>query len=653
MTNFKFTCAFNQNALFVRKAALIAVAGLAALTVGCTTVPQPIPKAEVAARVAADRKQMYADQEPLSGPLSFSDVAARAIKYNLDYRMRMMDGALSQSLLEVSRWDMLPKLLVNAGYSQRSNDNASRSLTIEPNTLGPFHSTSQERGHRLAGAEFSWNVLDLAVSYYRSKQMADQVLVAQERQRKVVQNILQDTRVAYWRALGAQRMSAQLDQLLVRTESALERARQIEKQGLWPQAQSLAYQMALLDATSAIQTRRQELELARLELAALMNLAPGTQFVLAEDKQMALPAAPNGFGELEELALNQRPELREEDYKKRISANDIRRQIASTLPGLSLDFGAQNDSNKYLLNNSWVDSGVRLSTNLFRLASIPSILRAGEAQESVDTTRRMAQAMAILTQVRVASVRYGLALSELKQVSESADVAGRLATLAKSSTAAKADSVLEQTRAEARAMLYDYQRYVAYASAQAAWGRLYNTLGLDVIPAEGASLKEISSTIDKSMREWQGLTFRVASNDDAPLPAVRVAVDHSVTGPNVASIKEGVALALERHQVKVSQDSSSDAKEARLLTVNWKIETKTDSNPQATVDMVLLNADGTVAKRGSFTTAILNDMTQDRIRMFVQAAVDANISAIVDGLRISPVKEIAKATTVDEATSVK
>ena len=110
--------------------------------------------------------------------------------------------------------------------------------------------------------------------------------------------------------------------------------------------------------------------------------------------------------------MNSRPELREEDYRKRVSASEIRRALASTLPAVSFDVGANYDSNKFLLNNAWVESGIRVSLNLFRLAAIPAIKRQGEVQEQVDDTRRMAQAMAILTQVRVAALRYGLARGE-------------------------------------------------------------------------------------------------------------------------------------------------------------------------------------------------------------------------------------------------
>ena len=170
---------------------------------------------------------------------------------------------------------------------------------------------------------------------------ADQVLVAEERKRKALQNIVQDVRTAYWRALGAQRLMAQMDTLMGKSKIALARARQIEQQGLLPQSQALAYQRALLDSTVLLQVRRQDLELAKTELAALMNLAPGTDFKLADSSEPALPPMPNNMEQLEEMALNQRPELREEDYKKRISASDARRALISTLPGLSLDMSKQ------------------------------------------------------------------------------------------------------------------------------------------------------------------------------------------------------------------------------------------------------------------------------------------------------------------------
>ena len=480
----------------------------AALLAGCAITPTPTTDTEVSKRVADDRARMFADQEPVTRPLSYPDVAARALRYNLDYRLRAMEGVLSQGQLDLSRWDMFPRLLLNAGYVARDPVDASRTYQIETGVESTTHQTSTERTRRIASAELSWNLLDFGVSYYRAKQQADQVMIAEERKRKVVQNILADTRNAYWRALGAQRLAGRIDALLERSGASLERAREIETKGLMPQPQVLAYQRALLDAIVLLQARRQELELAKQELAALMNLAPGTAFTLADAPDPGLPALPADLAKLEDVALSRRPELREEDYRARITSDEVRRAIASALPGLSLDAGARYDSNRFLYDNSWVDGGVRLSVNLFRLASIPTIQRANEAQQRVDESRRMAQAMAVMTQVRVASLRYALSMSELRQVALSADVDRRLLNYARSASTARVEGELEVIRNEARALLSEYQRHIAYANAQAAWGRIYNSLGYDVDPpAPQASLADTAAAIERSLSRWDSLTF--------------------------------------------------------------------------------------------------------------------------------------------------
>ena len=82
-------------------------------------------------------------------------------------------------------------------------------------------------------------MLDFGVAYYRTQQKADQMLMAEERRRKVIQNVLQDVRNAYWRALGAQRLIGDVDRLLDRVRGALKAARAAEDQGLMPRQQAL------------------------------------------------------------------------------------------------------------------------------------------------------------------------------------------------------------------------------------------------------------------------------------------------------------------------------------------------------------------------------------------------------------------------------
>ena len=490
----------------------ITVACMPLVLAACGSVsPKPFSQAEIGERVSQDVASMYKDQEVIAAPIDFHEAAARALKYNLDYKLKLMETALSRSLHDVSTYEMLPRLVAGAGYSSRNNDSGGTSVLIEPPrsvSLNP--STSQERSHTMSNLSFSWNALDFGVSYLRAQQKADQVLMAEERRRKVIQNVLQDVRNSYWRAVGAQKLLPRVDGLLERVNTALERAKAIEKQGIMPQAQVLGYQRALLDAVSTLTLRRQDLELAKAELRALMSVEPGVEFTLAEQNELALPRVSVDVEKLERLALEKRPEIMEEWYRKRVTENDIKAAKVLLWPNINLDAGWQYDSNKYLYNSTWFDTGIRVSWNLLKLTQYPALKKAHQAQNDTDDMRRLALSMAVLTQVRVGLQRYNLSLQELKFSEESLGVDKRLLNYAQAAAKSQFDSELEVIRTEARALLGEYQRYAAYSNAQAAWGRVYNSVGLDVLPetVESHDVKTLAVAMKDTMTQWQQTVFQ-------------------------------------------------------------------------------------------------------------------------------------------------
>lgn len=533
---------------------LLAVSAVTLALIGCGSIqPVVFTDDEIKERVAADRLQMYADQEAITTPISFHEATARALKYNLDYKLKLMETALSKSLHDVSTFEMLPAVVASAGYVDRNNDSGGRSIGIEDRVESLRPSTSQERERRLADLTFSWNVLDFGVSYYRAQQKADQVLMAEERRRKVIQNVIQDVRNSYWRALGAQKLLGRVDGLIQRVNHALAHARQIEDQGLMPRQEVLAYQRALLDAINLLTLRRQDLELARAELTALMSIAPGTSFTLADEPEQPLPPVPTNFEMLETMALERRPEIMEEWYRKRVTENDIKAAKILLWPNLNLDAGLHYDSNKYNYNANWVDAGLRLSWNILKLTQWPSLQRAHKHQNETDDMRRMALSMAVLTQVRVGIQRYGLALSELEFAQESLRVDQQLLKYAEAASESRFQSELEVIRAEARALLAEYQRYASYSNAQAAWGRLYNSVGLDVLPEaiEDHDVETIATAIANTTRQWQQEVFGVSAQASGqPVTATPVSMTLPAATP---------AERLEQSAIQVSLRDSAGA----------------------------------------------------------------------------------------------
>jgi outer membrane protein TolC len=110
--------------------------------------------------VEEDRRGMYSDQEPVTRPITFYEAAARALKYNLDYRLKLMESTLSRQLVDVTKHDMLPKLVASAGYTHRSNDSGGVSVGIQDGQISLRPSTSEQRYHRLADLDLTWSTLD-------------------------------------------------------------------------------------------------------------------------------------------------------------------------------------------------------------------------------------------------------------------------------------------------------------------------------------------------------------------------------------------------------------------------------------------------------------------------------------------------------------
>jgi outer membrane protein TolC len=402
----------------------------------------------------------------------------------------------------------------------RSNDAFGVGYT-PAGTITTTPSAASEPKHVFDSLTFSWNVLDFGLSYVRAKQLSDQALIAQERRRKAVQNLTQDVRNAWWRVEAAQRLLPETDALLAELNRTAARAKLIESRKLLPPLQIVAYKRSLLDLEQQISARRQELALARLELAQLLNLRPGTEFaVAAVDRQGAVPPDLTASIEaLEQIAVRNRPELREEGYRSRITDLEGTRQLLSLLPSLSLDVGTDYDANKYLVNNRWSSAGLNLSWNLMKVASLPSIKGNIQAAAKVDESRRLAITAAVLGQTRIASVRYHLLLQELAIWDDAVNDDVRIVGYLEASRQVGLETELELIRAKGRSLISKVNRDLVYANVQGAIGRLYNSIGLDALPkgAESQTPQALTMTLAKTIQEWEATNF-AAKPDTVQIP---------------------------------------------------------------------------------------------------------------------------------------
>jgi outer membrane protein TolC len=506
----------------VAKACLVAL--IAGLLGGCAFQPHALSDADRLAEAAQDMHDVFSGQEPLTHPLRLEEAFARAMSYNLDERVKIMERAVAQRDFELSKYDMLPKVIANAGASTRDNELASSSVSVLTRRQSLEPSTSTDKDLKFADLTTSWNVLDFWVSYYAAKQQADRVLVAEEQRRRVLQGLFQDVRRAFWRAASAQRLSGDVRDSMRVAQEALNASRKVESEALKAPVDALRYQRALLDALRDLEFVQQQLAIAKTELAALINLPLGTAYTIAVPSSLRLEGVRLPVRQMEEVALVHNPDIREASYQVRITADETRKMLARNLPGINFTYGPSYDSNSYLVNNTWTGGAVRLSANLISILSIPEQMKRGQIAEDTAITRRQALSMAVLAKLHIAYQTYLSAAKDYRWADQLASVDRRLYQQISNRTDTDAQSELERVSARVSAVQSDMRRYRSYAEAQAALGRLYDVIGVDPVPEQVSSLEisSLSAVIRKSASDWSGAHLdrvSAATPDSAAAPA--------------------------------------------------------------------------------------------------------------------------------------
>lgn len=501
---------YSNSALFMTQRASVrgmklTIVACALILAGCSVRPEPITAEEQISQALSDRSRMFADQEPVHGVITLDEALARALKYNLQQRVALMEQAMEDNLLDVSRLDMLPQLAARAGLQTRDNVAGSSSSSVSTGEQSLVASTSQDKTQRTADLSMSWNVLDFGISYFNARMQANKTLAAEERRRKVVADITRQVRTAYWEAATAQRLQPEVTQSLVRARQALEYARQTERERLLAPVEALRFQKNMLEMVRQLEVVDSDLALAKSRLASLMNLPPASHFTLVAPQENGLiqPKLPYSLADLENFSMVKRPEIREESYLARNAVLDTRKSLTRLLPGVSLFAGVNGDSNSYLVNHNWASAGVQVSGNLLNVLSWSSVKRAGEAGESLAEARRQALRMAVLTQVNVAWLEYQQSAQMFNRYQELARVQRGIMNQTDQSYRNQAATQMEQVRVSTETILTTRARDRSFASMQDALGTVYQAAGLDVLPAQitGTSLAALSQSIHQTSRQ--------------------------------------------------------------------------------------------------------------------------------------------------------
>ena len=489
---------------------------------GCSFMPKPLSTDEQQYMLDQDRIQATKDVEPVGNLLTLDEAVARGLKYNLDHRSKMLEQAIALGTSDLSKWDMLPKVLATAGYNYRNNyfiTNATDSVTGQQSLSNPFISSAKDYG--MGGLTLNWSLLDFGVSYFNARQNADRIIVASERRRRTMHVLVQDIQAAYLRAAAAQKLRGDIEATVKSASKALANSQKTEKDGLKEPEDALKYQKSLLDNIKILETIDQELSTAKIELCQLINLSPATPIKLEDPDKLVVPNNYNNTAtqEFELRALMANADLKESIYNARIAVEETRKSMLKLFPGLTFNIGPQTTNNSYYINKNWVEGAANISFNLWNLLMAPSAIKLADQNQDLAQQKRMMMQMAIVSQVYLSKLQLDNSYRLYKRSADIDTVDARLAKIVGGKFKTGAASDAEKVAADASSIVSKLRKYQALSQLFAASGKLQATTGMEphFDTVDDIPLPEMTGLVKTHFSSWNSGKLPALPNHEEPV----------------------------------------------------------------------------------------------------------------------------------------
>ena len=474
---------------------------------GCFIKPHPIDTGEVQSRAVKDYLAITAVEEPVSRPIDLYEAMARAVKYNLDAKVKAIQVQLAHQQLNVAHYSLLPNIAANAGFDGRNNfaGGVGQAILTGRQAVEPF--TSSEKNVTSGNLALSWDVLDFGLSFVRALQAADNVLVAEEEKRRLAVRLIQDVRGAYWRAVSAERVLPRVQYLDDSVSKALESTKQIVGQKLQAPLTPLNYQRDLLNIQREVRRLFRELSTAKVQLASMMGLPPGTPFDLViPPRDTAIPVVDLDSQKMEEQALLLRPELRTIDYKKRINAKEAKAVFLELFPNLKVSLGGYYNSNSFLLYQNWLSYAAQASWNLLSVFRTPAKLKAIEANGHMLDVQSMALSLSILTEVHVGATQFVLAKQEYQDARNYQQTQSAIVEQTRNLWLTQRTNDLTLIRERANDVAADVRLDTARAGLESAYATLMASVGEEAVPVSMGE-QNVAQLAESIRAYWESSGF--------------------------------------------------------------------------------------------------------------------------------------------------
>jgi len=456
-------------------------------------------------------------------PLTLSDVIRVGLENNLDMRISKIMGEIADDTSLAEKLKMLPRLDVNGDYSH--NSEYSQKWYEDPATGAKIlgNTVSEDKDKKTMDVSLSWNILDFGLSYIRARQAAVGVEIQRMERLRQAQKLALDISAAFWKTVLAEEELAHIRK--IEAEVGIYKGKADEMVGekrLDPiTAKNIEKQM--VELSIAANKLQADISGTRIALCELMGLPPTNPFTLsrAESFQTYLNSLPKSSeivpDRLEEIALNNRPELYTADLQEKIQQDEARAVIVSMFPGISFNASYFYDDDKYLVNSDWTNVGVHLAANLLSLPSKYAEWKAKDKSITMVKVQRLMLTAGIVAQVHMALHDYQVKEKQFNLYDRSYGITDDLLNMSRERQKAGslADTAITQRLLES--MVTKLERNRTLVDMLNSYNMLLVTLGLDhgrwrepltsaaletpsgLLPAKSASVTGSSDAINKDV----------------------------------------------------------------------------------------------------------------------------------------------------------
>lgn len=352
-------------------------------------------------------------------PVSLAVAVEMALHYNLDSNIKEMEQAIKAEEATGAKLSLLPSMTLDFKRSRRSNERAAKSTSFKTKRESVEPSLSSSRINKTYNGTMAWNLLDFGLSFVRARQAEHQMLDSHMQYLRARQRLCLEVSEKYWRLVIASQAIKNAEDLI---EKIKLRRKQIERHvatGNLNEMPGLEKQKSLAQTQIQLGQYKRDYAKAYIEFGKQIGMVPGASYsIVLPNVNEVLGAFDYNIKDLEVEALQNRPELIGLCHKEQVQLDEVRATILKMFPNVNLFAAREHDANPFLTHGTWHTLGLSATMNLLSLPQRWKKKRAEHQRVEVIRYKRMAMAVAIVTQVHLTVADLKAAALECREVLE-------------------------------------------------------------------------------------------------------------------------------------------------------------------------------------------------------------------------------------------